>query len=142
MSIAVLCNAATANPTQYAHAVAAQYLAGAFTTPEPPAPAAAAGAGRGRGAEPAYSVTQPDLQSYVGRYVSEEAETELVVAIEKGDLVIKRRPDTVLRARPTEKDAFAVPSLGTVTFHRAAGGQVNELSVKLDRVWDLRFHRE
>jgi hypothetical protein len=53
---------------------------------------------------------------------------------------LKRRPDTVLRMRPAGKDAFAVPSLGTVTFIRE-GGRVTQLSVKLDRVWDLRFAR-
>jgi hypothetical protein len=35
-----------------------------------------------------------------------------------------------------------VPSLGTITFRRASDGRVNELSVKLDRVWDLRFQRQ
>jgi hypothetical protein len=39
------------------------------------------------------------------------------VALDGAGLVIKRRPDTVLRMR------------------------VNELSIKLDRVWDLRFER-
>jgi hypothetical protein len=56
-------------------------------------------------------------------------------------LVLKRRPDTVLRMRPVEKDTFAVPTLGTITFRRSEG-RVTELSVKLDRVWDLRFQRE
>jgi hypothetical protein len=42
--------------------------------------------------------------------------------------VLKRRPDTVLRMRPVEKDVFAVPTLGTITFRRGADSRVTELS--------------
>jgi CubicO group peptidase (beta-lactamase class C family) len=138
VSVAVLCNAGSANPTQYAHDVAAPYLASAFTAADR---APALGDGR-RGSATAFTPSEADLRSYVGRYLSDEAETELVVALDGGALVIKRRPETVLRARATERDAFAVPTLGTVTFHRSPDGQVAELSLKLDRVWDLRFQRE
>jgi CubicO group peptidase (beta-lactamase class C family) len=141
VSVAVLCNAATANPTQYAHAVAEAYLSQALT---PPAAAAAAGGRGGRGGVPAASPFQPaetDVRSYAGRYISDEAETILTVALEGQDLVIKRRPDTTLRMRAVAKDVFAVPSLGEVTFRRGSSGQVTELSIKLDRVWDLRFQR-
>ena len=62
------------------------------------------------------------------------------IAVEGDELVLKRRPDTVLRMRAIAKDAFAVPTLGTVTFHRS-DGRVIDLGVKLDRVWDLRFER-
>src|SRR5262249_32155198 len=137
VSVAVLCNAGTANPTQYAHEVAAEYLANTFTASEPTGGNAAA-----RHDSPgAFTPSDADLRAYIGRYSSDEAETELDVELENGGLVIKRRPDTVLHARPTGKDAFAVPSLGTVTFLRAADGRVGEFSVKLDRVWDLRFQR-
>ena len=137
MSVAVLCNAATANPTASAHAVAAEYLQGAFTTPEP-----AAAGGRDRGSAAPVTVADADLRSYLGRYASDEAETTLVVALEDGALVFKRRPDAVLRARAVAKDTFNVPTLGTVTFHRSSDGHVAEFSVKLDRVWDLRFRRD
>jgi CubicO group peptidase (beta-lactamase class C family) len=135
VSVAVLCNAASANPTQYARAVADAYVGSAMTAPAP-------AAGRGSAAPPPSSfIPSPgDIDDYVGRYRSDEAETELVVALERGELVVKRRPDTVLRMRPAGRDVFTVSSLGTVTFHRA-GGTVTELGVKLDRVWDLRFSR-
>jgi CubicO group peptidase (beta-lactamase class C family) len=138
VSIAVLCNAGNANATQYAHAVADAYLGDALGA------AAPASAG-GRDAPPSaasFHPNAPDLAAYTGRYASEEAETVLTVAADGDDLVIRRRPDTTLRMRPLGKDAFAVPSLGTVTFHRNPEGQVAELSIKLDRVWDLRFQRE
>ncbi len=138
VSVAVLCNAGNANPTQYAHAVAEAYLGQALTAP------VAAAAGGGRGGTPSASPYQPsesDVRSYAGRYASDEAETILTVALDGRDLVIKRRPDTTLRMRAVGKDVFAVPSLGEVTFRRGPGGQVTELSLKLDRVWDLRFQR-
>ena len=80
------------------------------------------------------------MRACAGRYTSDEAETVLTIAADGADW-FKRRPDTVLRMRPIEKDVFAVPTLGTVTFRRGADGRVTELSVKLDRVWDLRFQR-
>jgi CubicO group peptidase (beta-lactamase class C family) len=136
ISVAVLCNAANANATQYAHAVADAYLGSALTAP----PAAAAGGGRGNQGGAPYTPAESDITAYLGRFRSDEAETELAVARDGHDLVVKRRPDTVLRMRPLSKDVFAVPSLGTVTFHRS-GGAVTQLAVKLDRVWDLRFGR-
>jgi hypothetical protein len=137
VSVAVLCNAGDANPTQYARAVADAYLGAAVTAPP-------AGAGAGRGAPPSapFAPAAADLASFAGRYASEEAEAVLTVALEGATLVVKRRPDVVLRMRPIEKDAFAVPSLGTVTFRRDAAGRVDGLSVKLARVWDMRFHRQ
>jgi hypothetical protein len=41
--------------------------------------------------------------------------------------------------RPTAKDTFTVARIGTVMFRRDAAGRVDELSVRQDRVWDLRF---
>jgi hypothetical protein len=144
VSVAVLCNAANANATQYAHAVAAVYLDGAFEA-EPAGGAGRGAAGRGGpgrgGGAAAFEPDPADLLAYPGTYVSDEAETVLIVANEASGLVIKRRPDTTLRMRPAAKDAFAVPSLGTVTFRRGADGRVGELSVKLGRVWDMRFAR-
>jgi len=135
VSVAVLCNAGNANATQYAHTVAELYLDGALT---PPAAAAAAG----RGAAPQVPVVTPALLAeYAGRYVSDEAEADFTVAADGDVLVLKRRPDAVLKMRPVSRDAFAVPSLGTVTFHRD-GSRVVGLSVKLDRVWDMPFARK
>ena len=123
VSVAVLCNAGNANPTQYAHDVAEAYLGRALA----PAPAAPAG---GRGGAPAAVPFHPDaadLRAYAGRYTSDEAETVFTIAVAGTDLVLTRRPDTVLRMRPVEKDVFAVPTLGTITFRRAADGRVNRV---------------
>ncbi len=137
VSVAVLCNAGNANATQYAHAVAEAYLGSAIA-----APAASQSGGGGRGNQTASTErpTAADLASFAGRYESDEAETAFDVEVQGEALVLKRRPDTVLPMRPINKEAFAVPSLGTITFIRD-NGRVTHLSVKLDRVWDLRFVR-
>ena len=136
VSVAVLCNAGDANPTQYAHAVAESFLGDSVGPPQ-----TAPGGSTGRAGGPSgFHPSASDLAAYVGRYASDEAETVFTIAVEGDELVLKRRPDTVLRMRAIEKDAFAVPTLGTVTFHRS-DGRVIDLGVKLDRVWDLRFER-
>jgi CubicO group peptidase (beta-lactamase class C family) len=136
VSVAVLCNAGNANPTQYAHAVADAYLGSALAAAAAPPPAG------GRGGAPAdFRMDPADMSAYAGRYTSDEVETVFTIAADGANLVLKRRPDTVLRMRPVEKDVFAVPTLGTITFRRGADSRVTELSVKLDRVWDLRFQR-
>ena len=59
-----------------------------------------------------------------------------------GSLSVKRRPDTVIRLTPTATaDVFTAASLGTITFRRDSGGRATALSVKQERVWDLRFDR-
>jgi CubicO group peptidase (beta-lactamase class C family) len=136
VSVVVLCNASTGAATQYAHAVAEVLLPGAFTT--------AAAGGRAGGAAPAprLTPTAAQLQAMVGTYVSDEAETTLIAAVTDGTLVLRRRPDTVIRLVPTATaDVFTGGSLGTVTFRRDAAGRVTALSVRQERVFDLRFDR-
>ena len=84
--------------------------------------------------------TMAELQELVGAYTSHEAETTLTVAVDNGSLVLKRRPDTVMRLTPLYPDAFT-GQLGTVIFRRS-DNRVVGLSVVQDRVWDLRFARE
>jgi hypothetical protein len=79
--------------------------------------------------------TAPQLAGYAGTYHSDEAETTLVVEVQGDTLVVKRRPDTVIKLLPVYTNAFSAGSLGHVIFRR--GG----LSVVQDRVWDMRFNK-
>jgi hypothetical protein len=88
-----------------------------------------------------YTADAKDLASYVGRYYSDEAEVTYEVALDGADLVIKRRPDTVIRLRPTAKDEFTARP-GSYKFIRGESGVVTELSVRSARVFDLRFRRQ
>jgi len=90
----------------------------------------------------AASPTVQDLETYAGTYASDEAETVLTALVEHGKLVLKRRPDTTIGLTPIYADAFGAGGLGTVIFRRDASGRVTALSVKQDRVWDLKFNRE
>lgn len=89
----------------------------------------------------AVTPTAAQLERLTGRYVSDEAEAVLDVAVVDGSVVLKRRPDTVITLTPLYADAYR-GSIGVVRFHRDPSGAVRELSVSLDRVWDLLFKRQ
>jgi CubicO group peptidase (beta-lactamase class C family) len=186
LSIAVLCNAGSANPTDYAYKIAHAYLG----LPVPGLPAAPRDVISGiyrnvrervtikvdntngalafdghrvpaefavRFADDTMFLPDPvngedvwerveqsvpaNLSAFAGIYASDEAETVLRVVVEKGNLVIHRRPDASFPLEPTYVDAFASP-LGSVHFLRDATGNVVALSLASSRVWDLRFNRQ
>ena len=84
-----------------------------------------------------WSPSAGELATLAGNYVNDENELTLTAAIEKGELVLRRRPDTTIGLTPLYKDAFT-GAIGTVIFRR---GTSAELSIVQDRVWDLRFAR-
>ena len=88
-------------------------------------------------AQPAADV----LKGLAGRYVSDEIETTLIVAVDGDRLVLRRRPDSEIALTPVFPDGFSSP-LGWIVFHRDAAGRPTGLSVSQDRVWDLRFTRQ
>ena len=134
VSVAVLCNAASANATQFAERVADLYLAGSIKDEPPPQP-------RPRPESKPFTPDRKDLESYAGRYHSDEAEVTYEVALDGDTLVVKRRPDTVVRLRATEKDHFD-GGVGRFVFIRNSSGAVHELSFRGSRVFDLRFARQ
>jgi hypothetical protein len=81
------------------------------------------------------------VAEYAGTYVSDEAEVTLVAAVDGNTLVLKRRPDDVIRLSPLYRDAFRGP-IGFVRFHRDSANRIINLSVTQDRVWDLRFRKD
>ena len=89
----------------------------------------------------AVAPTLEQLQELPGIYVSQEAEVALGVVVRDGELLLERRPDSVMRLRPLYTDAFDSP-IGLVRFRRTDDGRVSELSLTQSRVWDLRFRRQ
>lgn len=133
LSVAVLCNASSGAATQYAMSVAEMYLGDAIkTTPTENRP---------QPERPAFTADPNDFGGYVGRYHSDEAEVTYDVALDGETIVIKRRPDTVMRLRPVAKDEFTGAG-GAIRFIRGASGTVDELSYRGARVFDLRFKKQ
>jgi CubicO group peptidase (beta-lactamase class C family) len=138
LDVAVLCNVSNANPGQLGHAVADVFLP-ARTAPPPvtrPAPAAAGGVSG------QVDLAAAELMSYAGEYYSPDAEAELRVELHgaRGLLVMHRRPAQRMDLVPAGPDSFA-SQLGRIVFIRDAAGRVVQLSVRQDRVYDLRFDR-
>ena len=129
-SVAVLCNGSDGNATNAANAVSRLYLGkpevigGVVPGMRLPAPFAPA-----------------NLKQLVGDYRSDEAEVTFTAMIDKGRLALRRRPGVLIDLEQTGTDTFRGPQLGTVTFRRNSSGAVEGLSIKQDRVWDLRFTR-
>jgi len=87
---------------------------------------------------------KPDLEALralTGRYMSDEIETTMDVALQGDRLVIRRRPDFVDPLTRVWSNGFSSP-LGWVIFARDASGQVISMSINQDRAWDVRFSRQ
>lgn len=129
-SVAVLCNGANGDATRSANRVSEIFLG--------LEPLATAGGARGPAAEPRSVPAATDEASFAGDYWSEEAETMLTFAVDGNGALLRRRPGTVIRLTPTGPNQYR-GSIGDVTIIRSASGAVEALSIKQDRVWDLRF---
>lgn len=134
-SVAVLCNVSTGSATNAAYGVSELYLADRLDKSGGGVP------GGVMGPLPAPPIPVDQLREFVAEYWSDEAEVVLTAAIEKDQLVLKRRPDTTIVLRPIGKSTFQ-GSIGRVGFLRNAEGTVIGLSIRQDRVWDLRFARQ
>ena len=93
--------------------------------------------------EPAadFAPSAADLAAYEGEYYSPDAEVTLKAVVEGGRLVLRRRPDTRIQLTPVFPDTFEGGTLGLVRFIRAGNGPATQLSVRQDRVYDMRFDR-
>lgn len=130
-SVAVLCNTSNGDATNTANAVSRLYLGKASVS---------GGNTRGIAAAPA-PFAPANLNELLGAYRSDEADVTLTAMIDKGRLVLRRRPGVLIELEQTGQDTFRGQQLGTVTFRRNASGVVEGLSIRQDRVWDLRFAR-
>ncbi|HUQ86206.1 MAG TPA: serine hydrolase domain-containing protein [Vicinamibacterales bacterium] len=134
-SVAVLCNGSNGDASRSANRVSDLYLGDRLKAAAPTqAPATQPVA-----MNPPPATAQ--LGGLTGNYWSDEAETMLTAAVDQGTLILRRRPDTVIKLTAIGPDTFR-GSIGTVTFIRSAGGAVDALSVNQDRVWDLRFTKK
>jgi CubicO group peptidase (beta-lactamase class C family) len=133
-SVAVLCNASDGQATDAAARVSELYLADRMDK--------SSGGVPGGPLSPADTPWPPtaSLRELAADYRSDEAEVTLTAVVEKDQLVLRRRPGDTIRLRPRGPDTY-VGAIGTVTFLRNAAGAVVGLSLRQERVWDLRFER-
>lgn len=133
LAIAVLCNAANANPGAYANDLVDSLLASSLG-PVPPRTQAA------RTDSASWRPSASDLSAFVGTYYSPDAETTLEVSIKDGALSLFRRAASRFALRPTTKDrfnGFEAP----IWFSRDASGRVNALHYAGGRAYDVVFER-
>jgi CubicO group peptidase (beta-lactamase class C family) len=133
LAIAVLCNAASAVPTQYASQLVDSLLPGL-------GPAVAARPQRQRADSTMWQPAATDLAAYAGSYYSPDAETTLEISVVNGALTLFRRPATRVALRPVSRDAFSGFD-DRVWFTRDASGRISALHVAGGRAYDVVFDR-
>jgi CubicO group peptidase (beta-lactamase class C family) len=133
LAVAVLCNAASANPVLYASQLVDSVIAPAL------GPVAAAPQ-RPRPDSSTWRPSATDLAAYTGTYYSPDVETAFEVSVTNGALTLVRRPAMRSPLRPTSTDSFAGFS-NRVWFTRDASGRVTALHVGGGRAYDVVFER-
>jgi CubicO group peptidase (beta-lactamase class C family) len=131
LAVAVLCNAANANPVLYASQLVDSLLPGLGPV--------AARTQRPR-ADTTMTVAPSALAAYAGTYYSSDVETALEVSEKNGELILFRRPADRFTLRPVVTDAFTGFS-DRVWFTRDQSGRVNALHVAGGRAYDVVFER-
>jgi CubicO group peptidase (beta-lactamase class C family) len=131
LAVAVLCNAANANPVLYASQLVDSLLPGLGPV--------AARTQRPR-ADTTMTVAPSALAAYAGTYYSSDVETALEVSVKNGELILFRRPAERFTLRPVVTDAFTGFS-DRVWFTRDQSGRVNALHVAGGRAYDVVFER-
>ena len=132
LAVAVLCNAANANPVLYASQLVDSLLPGlgpVAARPERPRPDSST-----------WKPNATDLAAYVGTYYSPDAETALEVSATNGALTLFRRPADRFTLRPMSTDSFAGFD-DRVWFTRDQSGRVTALHVAGGRAYDVVFER-
>ena len=131
LAVAVLCNAANANPVLYASQLVDSLLPGLGPVAARP---------KRPQADTAIAVPTSALAAYVGTYYSPDVETALEVSVTNGALALFRRPADRFTLRPTSTDSFTGFD-DRVWFTRDASGRVTALHVAGGRAYDVVFER-
>jgi len=132
LAVAVLCNAANANPVLYASQLVDSLMPGlgpVAARPERPQADSAT-----------WKPNATDLAAYAGTYYSPDVETALEVSVAEGALTLFRRPADRFPLRPISKDTFTGFD-DRVWFTRDQSGRVTALHVAGGRAYDVVFER-
>lgn len=138
LAIAVLCNAATANPTALVNAMTDSLLRPVLATVPARTPAApTAGA---RTAAP-WTPSTTQLREFVGDYYSADVEATLSIQADNASgLLLMQRPASRVPMRTLTIDTFQAGNQ-PLSFKRDASGRVTELHLASSRAYDVVFRR-
>jgi CubicO group peptidase (beta-lactamase class C family) len=91
---------------------------------------------------PPATPTPKELGAYAGTYWSDELETRVELRVRDTMLVVKQRPASEAALRPTFRDGFVAPEIGSVVFDRDGNGNVTGFGIWAGRVRNVRFTRD
>lgn len=80
------------------------------------------------------------LEAFTGTFYSADAETEVSLAVQDGELVVQRRPRATFPATPVYTDAFRT-NMGLLRFERNESGDVIGFRLSRSRVYGMPFER-
>jgi CubicO group peptidase (beta-lactamase class C family) len=139
VSVAVLCNRSSANPSEIAHHIADRLLPANLSAPAPtPATAPAPDTSRRELWRPAAA----ELRQLVGRYRSDEAGATYLAEVKGERLVLRLEgdPDTTHSLSPTYRDTFVFVG-GSIRFERTKAGAAAGMSLSASRIRGLPFQK-
>jgi CubicO group peptidase (beta-lactamase class C family) len=138
-SVAVLCNAGNANPTQLARRVAELVLADAL--PEPPPPAAAQQPRQPPAAPQYVELDAAQLDAIAGAYHSPELEATYRIERDGARLLLHRRPNPPQPLNALGPDELTPGGAVRLRLERDAAGRATGFLLDVGRVRNLRFDR-
>jgi hypothetical protein len=143
VSIAVLCNASSFNPSDLAHKVADRLLPQDLPVPQPAATANVRPAKLAAPTPARWAPSAAELEQISGSYQSDEALATYRAELEGGRLVLRLdgQPGEKHILSPTYRDTFVFLG-GSIKFQRAANGAVSGMLLSASRVRDLAFKRQ
>jgi hypothetical protein len=138
-SIAILCNLGSIAPSGLSRQVANAVIGDRFTQSSPPA-ASTSSAARGGSAPTVPARDAKALSAYAGSYYSGEIESTFTIALDAGQLMLRRDSESdSAPLQPEGPDRFRARGM-TIRFERQADGAA-VLLVDAGRVRDIRFVR-
>lgn len=136
LSVGVLCNFASANPSGLARQVADLYLTGGEAAPAPAADRP----------QPPPAVTfvpkAGSLPALAGTYHSDELDASFQILVEGGRLIARDLHQQSVPLEPKQQDVFGVPGGGDLNFRRNGSGAIDAMVYTSSRVTNLVFERQ
>jgi len=90
---------------------------------------------------PEYQPTARQLEGYAGSYVSDEIDPVYRIAVENGELVLKRLKSAPQKLRPVLEDYFQGLNGGVMHFQKDSGGRITGFVLNAGRIQNFHFRK-